>query len=100
MIYALVNILDLLLSLATWIIIGSVIVSWLIAFNVLNTHQPFARNLVLALEKMTEPLYRPVRKILPDFGGLDFSPIVVLLAISILRRLLGGVVLEMGPTLT
>ena len=49
---------------------------------------------------MTEPLFRPVRKILPDFGGLDFSPIVVLLAISVLRRVLSGVVLEMGPTLT
>jgi YggT family protein len=100
MIYALVNIADLLLSLATWIIIASVVISWLVAFNILNTHQPFTRTLLLALERMTEPLYRPVRKILPDFGGLDFSPIVVLLAISILRRLLSGVVLEMGPTLT
>ena len=100
MIYALFSILDLILSLATWIIIASVIVSWLVSFNVLNVHQPFARSLVLALEKLTEPLYRPVRKILPDFGGLDFSPIVVLLAISVLRRVLSGVAMEMGPTLT
>ena len=55
---------------------------------------------MLTLERITTPLYRPVQKILPDFGGLDFSPIVVLLAISILCRLLGGIVLEMGPTLT
>jgi len=100
MIYAIVSILDLLLSILTWVIIASVIVSWLVSFNVLNIHQPFARAIVLTLERITTPLYRPVQKILPDFGGLDFSPIVVLLAISILRRLLGGIVLEMGPTLT
>ena len=100
MIIAIVSILDLLLSILTWVIIASVIVSWLVGFNVLNAQQPFARAIVLTLERITEPLYRPVRKLLPDFGGLDFSPIVVLLAISILRRLLQGVVLEIGPTLT
>ena len=100
MIYAVFSILDTLLSLLTWVIIGSVIMSWLVSFNVVNVNQPFARAVVLTLERISEPLYRPVRKLLPDFGGLDFSPIVVLLAISVLRRLLGGLALELGPTIT
>ena len=55
------------------------------------------RSLVDALDKITAPLYRPSRKILPDFGGIDFSPLVLILAIAIVSRLLGGVAMEMSP---
>ena len=79
MLIALVDIADLLLSILTWIIIGQVILSWLLAFNVLNTSSQGVRTFALALERITAPLYRPIRKILPDFGGLDFSPLVILI---------------------
>ena len=83
---------------AAWIVIFvQVILSWLVAFNVVNTYNPFVRGLLGGLEKMTEPLYRPIRKVLPDFGGIDFSPMVVLLLIGLLQRLLGDVLVNYGP---
>ena len=94
---ALIGILQLLLQVLSWIIIAQVIISWLFAFNVINPSSGFMRGLVEALDKITAPLYRPIRKILPDFGGIDFSPLVLLLAIAIVSRLLGGVAMEMSP---
>ena len=91
MLIALLQIVDMLLSVLSWIIIIQAILSWLVVFNVINTHSDFMRNLLYALGRLTEPLYRPIRRILPDFGGLDFSPLVVLLIIYALRILLGGV---------
>jgi YggT family protein len=90
MLLALFQILDLLLRVLMWIIIAQAIISWLVAFNVINTHSPFVRSLLHALDRMTAPLYRPIRKIMPDFGGLDFSPVVILLLIYVLRILLAG----------
>ena len=96
MVLALISIVDMLLSIVVWVIIGQVILSWLIAFNVLNTQSGGLRAFVEALNRVTEPLFRPIRKILPDFGGIDFSPLVVLIAIQILRKLLQGVALEVS----
>ena len=90
MVLALFGVLDLLLRLAMYIIIAQAILSWLVAFNVINTYNDFVRSFLNALDRITEPLYRPIRKILPDFGGLDFSPIVVLLIIWGLQSLLAG----------
>jgi len=84
---ALLQIVDLLLYIVTWIIIIQAILSWLVAFNVINTHNDFVRSLVYALDRITEPLYRPIRKIMPDFGALDLSPMVVLLMLYILRSI-------------
>ncbi len=99
MILALFQIADFLLRILGWVIIGQVILSWLIAFNVLNTSSQGLRAFLAALDKVTEPLYRPVRRIMPDFGGLDFSPLIVLLLIQILRMLLNGLAMEVaGPT--
>ena len=78
-------IIDKILWLLTWIIIAQAIISWLVAFNVINTYNDFVRGLLTGLDKLTQPLYRPIRRILPDFGGIDFSPIVVLLIIWIIR---------------
>jgi len=90
MLQALFNIADYLLWILMWIIIIQVILSWLFAFNVLNTSSQGLRAFVDALDRLTAPLYRPIRKVLPDFGGIDFSPLVLLLLINILRMLLDG----------
>lgn len=94
---ALIDILQLLLWVLSWIVIAQVIISWLFAFNVINPGSGFMRSLVDALDKITAPLYRPIRKVLPDFGGIDFSPLVLLLAIAILSKVLGGLAMEMSP---
>lgn len=94
MIYALVEIADLLLTILTWVIIGQVILSWLLAFNVLNVHSGGVRNFIIALDRLTAPLYRPIRRLLPDFGGIDFSPLVILILIQVLKKLLAGVLVQ------
>ena len=94
MLIALFQVVDLLLRVLGWIIIGQVILSWLVAFNVLNTSSQGLRAFLSALDKITEPLYRPIRKVMPDFGGIDVSPLVLLLLIQILRMLLSGVAVE------
>ena len=98
MVLALFQILDFLLRVLGWVIIGQVILSWLVAFNVLNTSSQGLRAFVEALDRITEPLYRPIRRLLPDFGGIDFSPLIVLLLIQVLRMLLGGVAAELVYT--
>jgi len=84
----LLQIVQMLLTVFWWIIVVQAIMSWLIAFNVINTYNDFVRSLWNALRVMTEPFYRPIRRILPDFGGLDFSPFVVLLLVIILQNYL------------
>ena len=91
MLNALVEIADLLLNVLFWIIIVQVILSWLLAFNVLNTSSQGVRTFAVALDRVTAPLYRPIRRILPDFGGLDFSPLVILILIEVIEKLLDGV---------
>jgi len=78
------EILQILLNLVWWVIIVQAILSWLIAFNVINTSNDLVRNVWQALGVMTEPLYRPIRRVLPDFGALDLSPVVVLIILAIL----------------
>jgi YggT family protein len=94
MLAALVEIADLLLNVLFWIIIIQVIMSWLLAFNVLNTSSNGVRTFAVALDRVTAPLYRPIRRVLPDFGGLDFSPLVILLLIEVIEKLLAGVVTQ------
>ena len=86
--YSIYEILQTLLNVLFYIIMIQVILSWLFAFNVINHHNEFVRQLVRGLDTITEPLYRPIRRIMPDFGGIDFSPMVVLLIIGILQRIL------------
>ena len=96
MLIAIFQIIDFLLRILGWVIIGQVILSWLFAFNVLNTSSAGVRAISNALDRITAPLYRPIRKLLPDFGGLDFSPLVALLAIQILRMLLAGLATDVA----
>ncbi|HET9811834.1 MAG TPA: YggT family protein [Sphingomicrobium sp.] len=90
MLIALFEIADFLLNVLVWIIIIQVILSWLFAFNVLNTGSAGLRTFVNALDRLTAPLYRPIRALLPDFGGIDFSPLVLILLIKIAQMLLHG----------
>jgi YggT family protein len=85
-----------LLNVLWWIIIIQMILSWLVAFNVINTYNDFVRSFLGALDKITEPLYRPIRRILPDFGGIDFSPFVVILLVIALQKLLAGLAIDMA----
>ncbi len=70
-----------------WIILATVILSWLTAFNVINGSNPYVRQVSHALRRLTEPLLGPIRRFLPDLGGIDVSPIVLLIALSFVRYL-------------
>jgi YggT family protein len=94
MLLALVDIVNLLLTILTWVIIIQVVLSWLFAFNVLNTGSQGVRTFAVALDRLTAPIYRPIRRVLPDFGGIDFSPLVILILIQVIRKLLAGVVAQ------
>ena len=83
----LIDIAQVLLNLIGWIIVVQIVLSLLIAFNVINTYNDGVRQIWTALGRMTEPMYRPIRRILPDFGALDLSPLVVLLVLYILSNI-------------
>ena len=91
--YSLFQLVDLILGIYTWIIILSVILSWLVAFNVVNTTNQVVAVIGDALWRLTEPVMGRVRRFLPNLGGIDLSPLVVLLGIFLLRNLLR----EYGP---
>ena len=84
---ALLRIVQVLLNIVWWIIVVQAILSWLLAFNVINQSNDIVRSIWDALQRMTEPLYRPIRRVLPDFGALDLSPLVVLLILYILQTI-------------
>ena len=80
----LLQIVHIILTVLWWFIIAQAVMSWLIAFNVINTHNDFGNQLWTVLDRITEPLYRPFRRIMPDFGGLDLTPMLVLILIIII----------------
>jgi YggT family protein len=69
------------------VVIAAVVVSWLITFGVLNTYNPMARSFIRALDALTEPVFRQVRRVLPPMGGLDLSPLIVLLLLLAFQML-------------
>ena len=81
----LIDILQIILNVVWWVIIAQAIMSWLLAFNVISQRNDLVRNIWLTLDRLTEPLYRPIRSIMPDFGALDLTPMVVLVIIIILQ---------------
>jgi YggT family protein len=78
----------LVLDLYVWVVILSAIFSWLYAFNVVNTRNQFVSMVGETLYRLTEPVLRPIRRILPAMGGLDLSPVVLLLIIFVLQRMI------------
>ena len=85
---ALFQTIDLALNLYTWILIASAIFSWLYAFNVINSSNQFVNSVGRFLYNVTEPVLRPIRRILPDLGGIDISPIILLLIIFFIERVI------------
>lgn len=81
----LLNFIAMVITIFMWFVIISAILSWLIAFNVVNRSNRFVYMVADSLYRLTEPALRPIRNILPDFGGLDLSPIVLILGLIFLR---------------
>jgi YggT family protein len=77
------------LDLYKWVVIGAAVLSWLIAFNVVNIRNDLVRSIWNVLDALTTPLLRPIRNFLPNLGGIDISPIILLLAISFVQYLIG-----------
>jgi YggT family protein len=88
MTYALIRLIDLAAELYFWIVILRVVMSWLIAFNVVNQFNPAVQAVNRFCYAATEPLLAPIRRMMPDLGGLDISPIVLLLAVQATRYIL------------
>ena len=84
---AIVWLINTILTIAWWIVIIHVIMSWLINFNVINYRQPLVGQIWDGLTRLTEPVYGPIRNFLPHMGGLDLSPLIVLIAITFLQVL-------------
>jgi YggT family protein len=85
MVFAIFQILGILLNVALTIIIVQAIMSWLLAFNVINLQNDIARAIWTTLDALTAPIYNPIRKIMPDFGSIDLTPMVVIIGIIILQ---------------
>ena len=85
---SLLLLIDKVIDIYTWIVIASAIMSWLVAFGVINVRNQFIRVVVDLLYRLTEPLLRPIRRILPNLGGVDISPIILLLGLYFFQSLL------------
>jgi YggT family protein len=79
---------DTVIELYIWVVIASVVLSWLIAFNVINTRNSFVHQVADFLNRATDPALRPIRNVLPNLGGIDISPIVLILLLVFIRRLI------------
>lgn len=90
------DIVQILLNVLWWIIVVQAVLSVLIAFNVINTYNDFISALWRGLNTLTEPIYRPIRRILPDTGPMDFAPFVVLILIAILDMIISRYI---GPAI-
>ena len=92
---ALLTLVSQLIEFYIWIVIASAVLSWLVAFDVINMRNRFVFMLGDALNRMTEPVYARIRRFLPDMGGLDLSPLVVIFGLIFLRNLIWEV---LGPS--
>ncbi len=79
-----------------WIVIAWVVASWLIAFNVINPSNPVVRQILYGLSRLVEPALRPIRRFLPDLGGIDISPMILLLGIYFLQYLAVWLFFKLG----
>lgn len=80
-----------LLDVCFWIIILQVVLSWLIMFEVINIRNPKASRFVLMIERITDPVYRPLRKLVPPIAGIDITPIIIIFAIYLLKMIVASV---------
>ena len=87
---ALLQTLSLILTLVWWVFLIMIIMSWLISFNVINTRNQFVAGVWRALNQITDPILRPIRRVIPPMGGLDLSPIIVFIIIFFLQQLIAN----------
>ncbi len=85
---------DTLITLYIWILIAAAVLSWLVAFNVVNPRNDFVRNVGTFLYNITEPALRPIRNMLPNLGGIDISPIILIILLLFLRQLIFWIYLK------
>ncbi len=85
---ALLDVILIVLQIYVWLLIASAVLSWLIAFNVVNTRNQFVSTVGEFLYRITEPVLRPIRNMLPNLGGLDISPIILILIIFLIERII------------
>ncbi len=89
--YAIGKVLFLLLDICFWIIIIQVVLSWLITFEVINIRNPQAANFIRLIDRITAPVYKPLRKVVPPIAGIDITPIIVIFAIYLLKYLVASI---------
>ena len=94
--YVFVSLFTMVLQWLIWGLVGWAILSWLIAFNVVNMQNGFVRGLVNFLDRIFNPMLRPIRRILPDMGGIDLAPMVLILVIMLVQRGVPAVLLDTG----
>ena len=82
----LIELVVIVIDLYKWIVIAQVIMSWLVAFGVINTYNRAVAQISEVLYRLTEPALRPIRRLLPDLGGIDISPIILLLLLWLIER--------------
>jgi len=90
MIFALLSTISLILGIVWWVFLIMIIMSWLISFNVINTRNQFVANVWRVLNQVTEPILRPIRRVVPPMGGLDLSPLIVFVIIFFLQQLIAS----------
>ena len=88
--FAVIKLLVTIIDLYWYLVIGMAIMSWLIAFDVINMRSSAAYSLWRTLNNLVEPVLSPIRSVLPDFGGVDISPVILLLLLQFLRDLIAG----------
>ncbi len=93
---AFVNIFIMITQLLIWGLVAWAIASWLVAFNVINTSNRFVSGILSALDRVYDPMVRPIRRFMPDFGGIDLSPLVLWLLLSGLQMLVPALVADVG----
>lgn len=86
--YSVVTLVSMIIQIFIWLLIANAVLSWLVAFNVVNSHNQFVATVGQFLHKITEPILRPLRGIIPQFGGIDISPIVLILLLIFLQNLM------------
>jgi YggT family protein len=86
---------DTIIDIYIWILIASAVLSWLIAFNVVNTRNPIVNNVGEFLYRVTEPALRPIRNMLPNLGGIDVSPVILIILLLFLKQLIFWIYLKL-----
>ena len=85
---ALLNLFDQIINLYIWVIIASAVLSWLVAFEIINLRNRYVYLIADVLNRLTQPIYRHIRRFLPDMGGVDLSPLILILGLYFLRNLM------------